>query len=256
VLLPLAADTVNATVFVAFAAGFLSFVSPCVLPLVPGYLSAVSGISVAEVRTGERSRVDVLWPAIQFCLGFTIVFVALGMFATGLGAPLADNRELLNRIAGALLILMGVLFLVIPRVPALNRELRPDGLLHKAVAVGPVLAGGAFAFGWTPCTGPILGAILNAAATKDSVAGGAFLLTFYSLGLAVPFLLTALAVNRATDAFRWIRSHYGAIMTVSGVILIVVGVLVATDQMTRLNTEARAFLDSVGLQGLVDAIEM
>jgi cytochrome c-type biogenesis protein len=185
-----------------------------------------------------------------------VVLVALGMFATGLGAPLADNRDLLNKIAGVLLIVMGALFLLIPRIPALNRELRPDGLLHKAVAVGPVLAGGAFAFGWTPCTGPILGAILNAAATKDSVGGGAFLLTFYSLGLAVPFLLTALAVNRATETFRWIRSHYGAIMAVSGVILIIVGVLVATDQMTRLNTEARAFLDSVGLQGLVDAIEM
>jgi cytochrome c-type biogenesis protein len=209
---PFAADTVNATIFVAFAAGFLSFVSPCVLPLVPGYLSAVSGISLTEVQTGERKRVDVLWPAIQFCLGFTIVFVALGMFATGLGAPLADNRDLLNTIAGLLLIVMGSLFLLIPRIPALNRELRPDGLLHKAVSVGPVLAGGAFAFGWTPCTGPILGAILNAAATKDSVA--------------------------------------------AGVILIVVGVLVATDQMTRLNTEARAALDSLGLQGLVDAIEM
>ena len=143
----LAADAVDATVFAAFAAGFLSFVSPCVLPLVPGYLSAVSGVSVAELRSDERDVNRVLWPAAVFCLGFTVVFVLLGMFANGLGAPLADDRRLLDKIAGAFIVAMGVLFLVTPLIPRLNRDWRPEGLMQRAVSAGPLLAGAAFAFG-------------------------------------------------------------------------------------------------------------
>jgi cytochrome c-type biogenesis protein len=251
----LAADAVDATVFAAFTAGFLSFVSPCVLPLVPGYLSAVSGVSVGELRSDERDVTRVLWPAAIFCLGFTVVFVLLGMFANGLGAPLADNRRLLDKIAGGFIVAMGVLFLVTPLVPRLNRDWRPDGLLRRAVSAGPLLAGAAFAFGWTPCTGPVLAAVLNAAATRDGFGGGAFLLTAYSAGLAVPFLLTAVAFTRATNAFRWLRDHYRPIMVLSGAILIAVGLLLFTEQMTWLNSQARQGLDALGLGELVDFVE-
>lgn len=248
-------DGVDATVFAAFAAGFLSFVSPCVLPLVPGYLSAVSGVSVGEMRSGERDLPKVLGPALVFCLGFTIVFVILGMFATGLGAPLADDRRLLDRIAGVLLVLMGLLFLLTPLLPRLNREWRPDALMRRAASGGPLVAGAAFAFGWTPCTGPILGAILNAAATRDSFGGGVFLLTAYSAGLAVPFLLTGVAFTRATTAFRWIRDRYLIITAISGVILIAAGVLLYTEEMTRLNGHVRDWLEGLGLSDFIDWIE-
>src|SRR3712207_6095068 len=210
--MPLAqADT---TVIAAFAAGFVSFISPCVLPLVPGYLSAVSGVTVADMQSGERDARAILVPATIFCLSFTAVFVALGMVATGVGSTLRDHRDLLNQIAGTLIIVMGVLFVVAAVTPRFNRGWRPHGLIGKAGTGGPVIAGAAFAIGWTPCIGPTLTAILNAAAIKDTVGQGAGLLAVYSLGLAVPFLVTALAFNRATAVFRWLRDHYVVITAV------------------------------------------
>jgi cytochrome c-type biogenesis protein len=238
---------VDTTVFAAFAAGFVSFVSPCVLPLVPGYLSAVSGVSVAELQRGERSLLKVLLPAIVFCLSFTVVFVALGMTATGLGSTLQDSRGTLDKIAGAVIIALGVFFLLTPFVPRLNREWRPDALISRAGSGGPLIAGAAFAVAWTPCIGPTLGSILSAAATQDTVGKGGILLAFYSLGLAVPFLLTAVAFTRATAAFRWLRDRYLIVTAVSGVVLIVMGLLLFTGELTQLNIEAQQALDSVGL---------
>ena len=180
---------VDTTVVAAFAVGFVSFVSPCVLPLVPGYLSAVSGVSLAEMqaRRATRSR-RVLLPALVFCLSFTVVFVALGMTATGLGSTLQDSRGTLDKVAGAVIIALGVFFLLTPFVPRLNREWRPDALIARAGSGGPLVAGAAFAFAWTPCVGPTLGSILTAASIQDTVGQGAVLLLFYSAGLAVPFL--------------------------------------------------------------------
>ena len=192
-------EGVDTTVLAAFAVGFVSFISPCVLPLVPGYLSAVSGVTMGELERGERSRV--LMPAIVFCLAFTVVFVALGMTATGLGSTLQDSRGTLDKVAGVVIIALGLLFVLTPFVPRLNREWRPDALISRAGAGGPLIAGAAFAFAWTPCVGPTLGAILTAASVQDTVGEGAILLLFYSAGLAVPFLLTAVAFTRAT-AFR------------------------------------------------------
>lgn len=239
----------NATVFAAFAAGMLSFVSPCVLPLVPGYLSAIGGGAAPEDRR------SLLMPALIFCLSFTAIFVALGMFATGLGAPLRDDRELIEEIAGVMLIAMGAFFLLTPFVTRLNREWRPERLLEKAGSGGPVVAGAAFAVGWTPCTGPILGAILTTAAQRDGVGGGAFLLLTYSIGLAVPFLLSAFAFERFTGAFRWLRDHYTVITVVSGLILVAVGVLVFSHEMTRLAAEVRDLTDSLGLRDVLRFFE-
>jgi cytochrome c-type biogenesis protein len=241
---------VDTTVVAAFAVGFVSFVSPCVLPLVPGYLSAVSGVSLAEIQHGEKRLSRVLLPAIVFCLSFTVVFVALGMTATGLGSALQDGRGTLDKIAGGVIIALGVLFLVTPFVPRLNREWRPDALISRAGSGGPLIAGAAFAFAWTPCVGPTLGTILTAASVQDTVGKGAVLLLFYSAGLAVPFLITAIAFTRATAAFRWLRDRYLIITAISGVVLIAMGVLLITGELTTLNGKAQSALNDLGLNFL------
>ena len=238
---------VDTTVIAAFAVGFVSFISPCVLPLVPGYLSAVSGLSIADMKSGERSLLKILLPAIVFCLSFTVVFVALGMTATGLGSALQSEKSTLDKLAGAVIILLGVFFVLTPFVPRLNREWRPDALISRAGSGGPLVAGAAFAIAWTPCIGPTLGSILSAAATQDTVGKGGILLAFYSAGLAVPFLLTAVAFTRMTTAFRWLRDRYLIVTAVSGVILITMGVLLFTGELARLNIEAQNALEDLGL---------
>ena len=240
------AASINPTVFAAFTAGLLSFVSPCVLPLVPGYLSAVSGLKPGTPQA-ERDLPAILWPAIAFCLSFTVIFVALGMFATGLGAPLAAYGTLLDKLAGGFLILFGVLLLVSRFTPLANRDFRSTGLIERAGSGGPVIAGAAFAIAWTPCTGPILGAILATAAQKDGVGGGAFLLAAYSAGLAIPFLASAVAFERFSIGFRWLRDHYTVITVISGIVLIAVGLLVWNSEMTRMAAEVRSAVDALGL---------
>jgi cytochrome c-type biogenesis protein len=238
-------DGANATVLAAFAVGFVSFISPCVLPLVPGYLSAVSGVTLSELQRGERA--NVLLPSLIFCLSFTVVFVALGMTATGLGTTLQNSRGTLDVVAGAIIVALGVLFVVTPFVPRLNREWRPDALISRAGSGGPLVAGAAFAFAWTPCVGPTLGAILTAASVKGTVGEGALLLAFYSAGLAVPFMLTAVAFTRATEAFGWLRDRWTIVTALSGLVLIAMGVLLLTGELTRLNLEAQQALDSMGI---------
>jgi cytochrome c-type biogenesis protein len=238
------ADT---TVIAAFAVGFISFISPCVLPLVPGYLSAVSGYTLADMKSGDRGLAKILLPAIVFCLSFTAVFVALGMTATGLGSTLQDSRGTLDKIAGAVIIALGLFFLLTPFVPRLNKEWRPDALISRAGSGGPLVAGAAFAVAWTPCIGPTLGSILSAAATQDTVGKGGMLLAFYSAGLAVPFLLTAVAFTRATTAFRFLRDHYLVITALSGLILITMGLMLFTGELTNLNIKAQEWLDDLGL---------
>jgi cytochrome c-type biogenesis protein len=238
---------VDTTVIAAFAVGFVSFVSPCVLPLVPGYLSAVSGVSLAEIQHGEKRMSRILLPAIVFCMAFTAVFVALGITATGIGSALQDGRGTLDKIAGAVIIALGVLFVITPFVPKLNREWRPDALISRAGSGGPLIAGAAFAFAWTPCVGPTLGTILTAASVQDTVGKGAVLLLFYSAGLAVPFLITAVAFTRATSAFRWLRDRYLIITGLSGAVLIAMGILLFTGDLTTLNIKAQQALNDLGL---------
>ena len=241
----IAAD-VDTTIVAAFGVGFISFISPCVLPLVPGYLSTISGVSFADLQAGE-GRSKVLGPAILFCLSFTVMFVALGMTATGVGTFFQDNRRLLQQIAGVVLILLGLLFIATLFVNRLNREWRPEALLARASTGGPIVAGLAFAVAWLPCTGPTLGAILTAASTEESVGEGGVLLAFYSLGLAVPFILCALAFSSVSSFFRFFRNHYTAITVISGLVLVAMGVLLYTNELTRLNSEALALMDDLGI---------
>jgi cytochrome c-type biogenesis protein len=232
-------------VFAALAAGVVSFLSPCVLPLVPGYLSAVTGVSAGELESANWRRV--LGPSLLFVASFSAIFIALGLTATGLGSTLQDHEELLTKIAAATIIALGVLFIAALFVPRLNREWHVDGLLERAGKGGPIVAGAAFAIAWTPCIGPTLGAILTAASISGSAGHGALLLAVYSAGLAIPFLLTALAFSRMTTAFVVVKRHYSVIVAAGGAILIAMGVLIWTGELTQLNAEAQRWLSELGL---------
>jgi cytochrome c-type biogenesis protein len=237
--------TAGVGVIAALAAGVVSFLSPCVLPLVPGYLSAVSGVSAAELdRAGWRR---VLGPSLLFVASFSAIFVALGLTATGLGSTLQDHEQLLTKVAAALIVAMGVLFVASLFVARLNREWHVDALLVRAGRGGPIVAGAAFAIAWTPCIGPTLGAILTAASLTDSAGRGALLLAVYSAGLAIPFLLTAVAFSRMTTAFAVVKRHYQAIVATGGAILIAMGILIWTGELTQLNVEAQRLLGELGL---------
>jgi cytochrome c-type biogenesis protein len=240
--------TAGVGIFAALAAGIVSFLSPCVLPLVPGYLSAVSGVSAAELDSAGWRRV--LFPSLLFVISFSAIFILLGLTATGLGSTLKDHRDLLTKISAALIIAMGLLFVSSLFVTRLNREWHVDALLERAGKGGPVVAGAAFAIAWTPCIGPTLAAILAAASLSGSAGRGAFLLAVYSVGLAIPFLLTAVAFSRMTTAFAVVKRHYQLIIATGGVILIAMGVLIWTGQLTQLNSEAQRWMSELGLEFL------
>ena len=229
----------------AVAAGGVSFLSPCVLPLVPGYLSAVTGVKAPELERAPARRV--VGPSLLFIASFSLIFILLGLTATGIGRALQDHRPILEKVSGGLIVAMGVLFIAALAVPALNREWHVDRLLERAGRGGPVVAGAAFAVAWTPCIGPTLGAILSAAALSHSASHGAFLLAFYSAGLGVPFLASALAFTKMAAVFKVVKRHYRLIMAVGGAILIVMVVLVWTGELTQLNARANDLLDSLGL---------
>lgn len=229
----------------AFFAGMVSFLSPCVLPLVPGYLSAITGITPSELeRAGWRS---VIPPALTFIASFSAIFILLGLSTFGLVQTLHENQTLLNHIAGALIIAMGLLFIGAIFINQLNREWHVEALIERAGAGGPMIAGAAFALAWTPCIGPTLGAILTLAGTTGSAFEGGLMLAVYSAGLGIPFLVTAIAFGRATTAFTFIKRHYAAIMAAGGVVLVAMGVLVFTGELTRLNNELLQTLDGAGI---------
>ncbi len=229
----------------ALLAGLVSFLSPCVLPLVPGYLSAVVGVSPEELEQAPARQV--LGPSLLFIASFSAIFVLLGLTATGLGSTLSDHRQVLEKVAAGLIVAMGAFFIASTFIVRLNREWRVETLMRQAGRGGPLLAGAAFAIAWTPCVGPTLGAILSAAALSQSASHGAFLLGVYSAGLAVPFLLSALAFARMTRAFAAVKRHYSLLIGAGGAILIAMGVLIWTGELFQLNIEAQRFLDSLGL---------
>ena len=235
-------------ILAALAAGFLSFLSPCVLPLVPGYLSAVTGLMPNELEDAPLRRV--LGPSLLFVASFSAIFIVLGLGATALGSTLNDHRQTLELVAGSVIIALGLFFLATPLIGRLNREWRVDALMDRAGRGGPVVAGAAFAIAWTPCVGPTLGSILSAAALSESTGHGAYLLAWYSAGLAIPFLLTTVAFNRMTTLFAFVKRHYAFIVAAGGAILVIMGVLIVTGQLTQLNIEAQKLLNSVGLDFL------
>lgn len=229
----------------AVFAGLVSFLSPCVLPLVPGYLSAVTGVSAGNLERAPVRRV--LGPSLIFVLSFSAIFIALGVTATSVGSSLRDHRETLEKISGAIIIALGLFFIASLFVARLNRQWYVDTLMQRAGKGGPVVAGAAFAVAWTPCVGPTLGAILSAASLSESAGRGALLLAAYAAGLAVPFLLTAVAFSRMTTAFAVVKRHYGGLMATGGVVLVAMGVLIWTGEIVQLNIEAQQALDGLGL---------
>jgi cytochrome c-type biogenesis protein len=239
----------NVTLLAAFLAGVLSFISPCVLPLIPGYLSFVSGATLDEMRgtsvgapaLGNARRRAVIM-SVAFVLGFSLVFVSLGASATAIGTLLMEHLSLLGKIAGVVIILFGLHMMGVLRIGWLYSEKRMQTSGKPAGFFGAMLVGVAFAFGWTPCIGPILAAILAVAATQESVGEGVKLLAVYSAGLGVPFIATALAINKFFAASARIRKHYHMIEVVSGVLLVVVGVLIFTNRFTVIAQYLTPFL--------------
>ena len=239
----------NVTLLAAFGAGLLSFISPCVLPLIPGYLSYVSGLSLDDLRGGAgaagtekgaagapgappatRRRVAVA--SLAFIMGFSLVFVSLGASASAIGQFLMSRLTILNKVAGAIIVVFGLHTMGVFRIEWLYQDTRVRTNQRPAGFLGAVLVGIAFAFGWTPCIGPILAGILAVAAAQDTIGDGVRLLLAYSLGLGVPFFATALAIDRFFAAFARIRHHYHKIELVSGALLMAIGVLIFTNRFT------------------------
>jgi cytochrome c-type biogenesis protein len=217
--------------FVAFAAGLLSFLSPCVLPLVPSYIGFLTGMSLPEMA--GRRRVALVH-ALLFVLGFSLVFMLLGASATALGRALNYYQHWLQRVGGVLIILFGLVCLGVLKTGFLNQEHRLQVEQKPVGYLGSALVGMAFGAGWTPCIGPVLGAILGLAATSQDLSRGLLLLGVYSAGLAVPFLIAAAALDAFLDWFQRFRRYLPWVMRVSGVLLIFVGILLATGEFTRL----------------------
>jgi cytochrome c-type biogenesis protein len=230
----------------ALAAGLVSFLSPCVLPIVPGYLSTVIGVTPNDLKEGVGVR-RVLVPSLLFIASFSLIFILLGLSATVIGSTLNDHKQMLERIGGGVIIALGLIFLATPFVRMLNREWRSESLMRLAGRGGPLVAGAAFAIAWTPCTSITLGAILTQAAISNSAAHGALLLAFYSAGLAIPFLLIALAFERMTEALAVVKRHFPAMIAIGGVVMIALGVLIITGEFTVLNAKANSLLQGTGL---------
>jgi cytochrome c-type biogenesis protein len=230
------ADTLPPGLLAAFLAGLISFLSPCVLPLVPSYLAVLGG------GTGKKPIVG----ALLFVLGFTLVFVSFGAGASALGSLMRQNKDLLAQFGGVLIVLFGVVFLVKDRVPFLNQEYRAN--LGTASQFGLVALGAAFGAGWTPCIGPILGVILSIAGSSGSLSTGVGLLLVYSMGLAVPFLLAALAWDKLGKGFRQMGRYVGLVEKVSGVLLIAAGLLLASGDYAELGR----YLQSITPQWLLE----
>jgi cytochrome c-type biogenesis protein len=229
----------------ALAAGLVSFLSPCVLPLVPGYLSTVIGVTPADIKDAGVRRV--LVPSVLFIASFSAIFILLGLSATVIGSSLNAHKHALSQIGGALILAMGVAFLATPFVRLLNREWHWDALMRFAGRGGPLVAGAAFAIAWTPCTSITLGAILTQAAISSSAAHGALLLAFYSAGLAIPFLLIALAFERVTAALGVVKRHFPVIIAIGGAVMIALGLLILTGEFTVLNSKAQELSQTLGL---------
>jgi cytochrome c-type biogenesis protein len=220
----------------AFVAGLASFLTPCVLPLVPGYVSLISGVGIEELKMQEASLLrKVMLNSLAFVLGFSIVFVTLGALSTEIGQLASQYKATLAQVAGVLVILFGLHLTGLLRIKAFYSDKRLHSVKGSSTAWGAFVIGFAFAFGWTPCVGPILSAILVLASAQNSVAKGILLLTIYSLGLAVPFLLTAFGIERFMKFYSGFRRYMHAVEIASGGLLIALGLLLVFGRFTLLS---------------------
>ncbi len=237
------------SILIALAAGVLSFLSPCVLPIVPPYLAYMGGISMAEMTDNKASRKPAIIASVFFVLGLSTVFLILGFTASVFGKFFLQNQILFAQISGAVIILFGLHFMGLFRIPMLMREVRLDAGDRGGSAVGAYVLGLAFAFGWTPCIGPILGTILSLSAQVDSVGRGTFLMAVYAVGLGLPFILSAVFINRAMGVMNRLKPYMGMIEKIMGLLLIAVGLLMATGLFSRMSywlLENVPFLAQIG----------
>lgn len=241
-----ASDTASGVgIPLALTAGLVSFLSPCVLPLVPGYLSTVIGVSPAEMSTTGKRRL--LVPSLLFVMSFSAIFILLGLGATAIGSSLDTHKHTLEIAGGWVIVALGIAFLLSPFSRLLSFQWHSQSLMRLAGRGGPVVAGAAFAIAWTPCTSVTLGAILTQAAVSNSAAHGALLLAFYSAGLAIPFLLIAVAFERVSGALTIVKRHFPVIIFIGGAVMIALGALIITGDFQVLNAEANNWLQGTGL---------
>lgn len=230
--------TADVSIWMAVTAGLISFLSPCVLPLVPGYVSFLSGVSVQRMQGAAegdllpaRVRGRLLLSALFFVIGFALVFIALGATATWLGSLISTRMNLLTKLAGLVIIFFGIVKLGLVRWLLLFRDVRFNVNQNRWGLPGALLLGAAFAFGWTPCVGPILGAILMYAGTLENTAQGVWLLLAYALGLGVPFLLMAAGAGQFMRLFQRFKKHMGLVEKISGAVMVVLGIMVYTNTL-------------------------
>jgi len=231
-------SSIGFAIVTAFVAGLLSFLSPCVLPLVPGYISIISGFSLDQLKGKAQDaslKRAVMLSSLMFILGFTISFVALGATATTLGKYLLVRMPYLRYLAGIIMIVFALHVLGVFRIKALYQDTRMHNVKASSGMLGALVLGLVFALGWSPCLGPILSGILGMASEQETVTQGMFLLFIYSAGLGVPFLMTSLGLNRFLSFYNRFKRHFRALEIVSGILILGVGVLIFTNQMTRLN---------------------
>ncbi|GMU78795.1 MAG: cytochrome C biogenesis protein CcdA [Acidimicrobiia bacterium] len=238
----------------AFGAGIISFLSPCVLPIVPAYLSLITGLSVGDLQEGDTKVMRrIALDTGLFVAGFTVVFVLLGLITTAVGEAVFDNQETLTRLSGALVILMA-LYLAgsqILMTPRMYQEFRFHPRLERFGPVATPVAGAAFGLGWTPCIGPVLGAVLSFAAQGQDLVRATLLLLAYSLGLGVSFLAVGLALGKLATPLAWVKRHSRAITFVSAAILFFFGVVLLTDNLARVTARITEIMDALGLDRLV-----
>ncbi len=243
------------TYAVAFGGGLISFASPCVLPVVPGYLSVITGLDVSELEESKRTNaLAVSRDTGLFILGFGAVFVLLGVSATSVGSFVFDQQVLLTRISGALVLAMALFMLgsIYLQAPWLYQEMRFHPQLGRYGRAAPTVAGAAFGFGWTPCIGPVLTSILAIAAASGRATTGAALLAAYTLGLGLPFLVTGLLMGRLSRSLAWVQRNLQTIVIVSSISLALFGVLLMFNQLIRITTLLQDLLRAVGLDFLVE----
>lgn len=234
---------------IALVAGVLSFLSPCVLPIIPPYLAYMGGISMSQLTGTAVSRRPAIVASVFFVLGLSTVFLLLGFTASAFGRFFLVNQQLFGQIAGAVIIIFGLHFLGVFRIPLLMLEARLDAGDLGGSALGAYVLGLAFAFGWTPCIGPILGAILSLSAQEDSIARGTLLMAVYAAGLGLPFILAAVFINRAMGMMNRLKRHMGLIEKAMGALLIVVGLMMLTGAFSRMSywlLENLPFLSVIG----------